>query len=83
MGALTTNPPEPDEILDLRGVPCPQNSARAILRLDGMDGGLILEIIIDDGEPIENIPPSLEEEGYEILGSKRNEGGSWRLLIRS
>jgi TusA-related sulfurtransferase len=58
----------PDEILDLKGVPCPQNTAKAMLKLSGMDAGEILEIIVDEGEPRENVPASLEvEENFEIL----------------
>jgi tRNA 2-thiouridine synthesizing protein A len=58
----------PDEILDLKGVPCPQNTAKAMVKLSGMDPGEILEIIVDDGEPRENVPASLEvEENLDIL----------------
>jgi tRNA 2-thiouridine synthesizing protein A len=58
----------PDEILDLKGVPCPQNTAKAMLKLSGMEAGKILEIIVDEGEPQENVPASLEvEQGFKIL----------------
>ena len=43
---------EADEILDLTGVPCPQNAARSLLRLSMMDSGQLLRVTIDDGEPI-------------------------------
>ena len=44
--------PEPDERLDLRGVRCPHNTGRALLALELMDEGEVLEILIDDGEPL-------------------------------
>jgi TusA-related sulfurtransferase len=72
-----------DEILDLTGVPCPQNSARALLKLAGMDPGKILKVIIDDGEPIENVPSSLEEEGYKITKTIQVKEGFWHLYINS
>ena len=73
----------PDESLDLRGVPCPQNSAKALIKLAGMDTGLVLELIIDDGEPYENVPESLENEGYKLIGKKKETGSVWHLFVES
>ena len=73
--------PEPDERLDLLGVPCPHNSSKAIIELELMDEGEILEVKIDDGEPIENVPVTLLQEGHEIL-SKTRSGDQWTLLVR-
>lgn len=69
------------EALDLRGVPCPQNAARAILRLEGMGPGEVLELAVDDGEPYANLPPALKEEGHEILSARRR-GASWLIRVR-
>lgn len=71
-----------NEILNLKGVPCPQNSARALLKLASMDVGEILEIIVDDGEPIENVPPSLEEDGHKIIKRRKTDDGLWHLLVK-
>lgn len=74
---------KPHEILDLKGVPCPQNTARALLKLAGMQTGEILEVIIDDGEPRENVPASLEEEkNYEMIGITQTDDKLWHLLIK-
>ena len=73
--------PDPDARLDLTGVPCPHNSSRAIVELEVMDEGEILEIIIDDGEPIVNVPVTLDQEQHEILDTRRL-GDQWRLLVR-
>lgn len=69
------------ETLNLKGVPCPQNSAMALLRLEGMQKGIILEIILDDGDPIKNVRLALEEEGYEILNREKT-GTVWKLYVR-
>ena len=73
--------PEPDLRLDLTGVPCPHNSSRAILELEVMDEGEILEIVIDDGDPIANVPVTLTQEAHELLDTRRH-GDQWRLLVR-
>jgi tRNA 2-thiouridine synthesizing protein A len=67
--------------LDLSGVPCPHNSSRAIVELEVMDEGEILEIIIDDGEPSVNVPVTLEQEMHQILDTRRY-GDQWLLLVR-
>ena len=71
---------KPDEMLDLSGVGCPQNSARALLRLEGMDPHTTIAIIIDDGEPFRNVPPSLQEEGHTIVTMEKK-GLQWHLLV--
>ena len=71
----------PDETLDLSGVPCPRNVARALVRLEGLDGGAVLEIIVDDGEPVENVGDGVRAEGHEVL-SREKAGARWRLLVR-
>ena len=53
--------------LDLRGVPCPLNRVKAKLALEKLAVGDILEIEIDGGEPIENLPVSLSRQGQEIV----------------
>jgi TusA-related sulfurtransferase len=56
----------PDAQLDLRGTPCPLNFVRAKLRLEKMLPGSLLEVWLDPGEPIEQVPDSLRMEGYGI-----------------
>lgn len=53
--------------VDLRGVPCPMNFVKAKLAVESVDIGEILEIAVDDGEPIRNVPGSLTGQGQEIL----------------
>lgn len=52
--------------MDLRGTPCPINFVRTKLRLEQMQPGSLLEVWLDPGEPIEQVPDSLTMEGYKI-----------------
>ena len=67
--------------LDLKGVACPFNYVQTKIRLEQMDMGQLLEITIDDGEPIENVPKSLTNDGHEITDTKKI-GQHYRLVIR-
>ncbi|MFN4245232.1 MAG: sulfurtransferase TusA family protein [Brevinematia bacterium] len=70
-----------NQSMDLRGVKCPFNYVRTKIKLSEMKLGDILEIFIDDGEPIRNVPKSLEQDGHEIiLVEKVND--SFRVVIR-
>jgi TusA-related sulfurtransferase len=63
---MPSTPIQPDAQLDLRGTPCPLNFVRTKLRLERMVPGAVLEVWLDPGEPIEQVPDSLKMEGYTI-----------------
>ncbi|MCX5795223.1 MAG: sulfurtransferase TusA family protein [Elusimicrobia bacterium] len=69
------------QTVDLTGVPCPANAARALISLEGLPAGSLLGIRLDDGEPIANVPPALAEQGHEVV-EKVRDGAGWRLLVR-
>jgi TusA-related sulfurtransferase len=74
------------EVLDLRGVPCPQNAARTVLRLEGMDDGAGLDVLLDAGEPVDNVRAAVSLEGHVVLGCDALDSAtppsSFRLRIR-
>ncbi len=53
--------------VDLRGVPCPLNFVKAELAIEKTNPGDVLEIELDEGEPIRNVPASLAEQGHKIV----------------
>jgi len=69
-----------DVRLDLRGVKCPLNWARAKVRLEQMAPGQILELTLDDPRGARDIPAAAEAEGYAILESTTR-GGLFHLSI--
>lgn len=75
------NETKPDEILNLEGVTCPNNFVKIKLKLEEMQDGKILEVILDDGEPINNVPRAVKEEGHQILNVEKIDN-NWRLLIK-
>lgn len=73
---------KPDVYLDLKGVPCPLNYVRTKLKLEEMEVGQVIEVILDDGEPIENVPPSLQNDGQEIILQEEINDSRWRVVVR-
>ncbi|PIP20198.1 MAG: preprotein translocase subunit TatB [Candidatus Omnitrophica bacterium CG23_combo_of_CG06-09_8_20_14_all_40_11] len=70
-----------DQHLDLKGVPCPLNFVKTKLTLEGMAAGSILEVLLDDGEPIANVTASVKEEGHQILKVEQIKN-YWRLVVK-
>jgi len=70
-----------DSQLDLRGTPCPINFVRTKLRLEQMAPGTLLEVWLDPGEPIEQVPDSLVMEGYH-LEAIEDRAGFFALKVR-
>ena len=71
-----------DDELDLTGVPCPQNAARTLMRLAMMEEDEVLKIIVDDGEPIDLVPDSIEDDGHVIQARVQQEDTRWVLWIQ-
>jgi TusA-related sulfurtransferase len=72
---------QPTAQLDLRGTPCPINFVRTKLRLEQMNSGELLEVWLDAGEPIEQVPDSIKMAGYTIE-DLLDRGDYFILLIR-
>lgn len=55
------------EILDITKEHCPMTFVKTKLKLSKMNKGDILEVLLNRGEPLENVPKTAEEQGYKIL----------------
>ena len=72
---------QPLETIDLRGVICPYNFVKTKLKLEGMLSGDVLAVILDEGDPIRNVPQSIRNEGHDVLRQEPFEG-AFRIFIR-
>jgi tRNA 2-thiouridine synthesizing protein A len=68
------------EQMNLYGVKCPLNWAKAKVRLEYLDRGDMLELLIDDPKGRRDIPRAAEAEGYAIVNIDETEG-RWRITI--
>jgi sulfite reductase (ferredoxin) len=68
--------------IDLRGVACPMNFVKAKLRLEAMNVGDALAIVLDDGDPIRNVPASFKAEGQDVGAPADLGDGHWRVVVR-
>ena len=61
-----------DDTVDITDVVCPVT----------LDDGQILSIRMNDGEPVQNVPRSIKEEGHQILKLIDNEDGTYDLIVK-
>jgi TusA-related sulfurtransferase len=69
------------QTLDLRGISCPTNFVKAKLALEDLDIGTVVRILLDDGEPVKNVPRSLKADGHKLLALKQTEEGHYILEL--
>jgi TusA-related sulfurtransferase len=69
------------QIIDLRGVSCPTNFVKAKLALEDLEVGETAQILLDDGEPVKNVPRSLKADGHKLIGLKQTDKGHYVLEL--
>jgi len=81
--APTAPAPTGAPVYDLRGVACPLNYVKTKLKLEMMDAGEKLEVWLDAGEPIKNVPMSLKNDGHKVLLQEalEPEAAHYRVLV--
>lgn len=67
--------------LDITQEHCPMTFVRTKLKLAQIGKGDVLEVLLTEGEPLENVPRSAEEQGYKVLSIEHVEGSIHRVTI--
>ena len=71
-----------DDTVDITDVVCPVTFVKAKVALEELDEGQILSIRMNDGEPVQNVPRSIKEEGHQILKLDDNADGTYTLYVK-
>ncbi len=53
--------------IDLQGVMCPLNFVKTKLALEELEPGERIEVVLDEGEAMLNVPRSLKDDGHRII----------------
>jgi len=56
-----------DHYLDITSDICPITFVKAKLLMEKMAAGEIAEVRLSEGEPLENVPRSVVDEGHQVL----------------
>ena len=70
-----------DGFLDITDVVCPMTFVKTKVALEDLNDGQILELRLNDGEPIQNVPRSLKDDGHKILELANNDDGTFTIWV--
>ena len=60
---------------------CPMTFVRTKIQLSKLNAGDILEVLVSEGEPLENIPSSAAEQGYKVLSVSESETKGQHIIV--
>lgn len=67
--------------LDITKEHCPMTFVKTKLKLAQIAAGDTLEVLLTEGEPLENVPRSAREQGYNVLRVEHVEGSVHKVTI--
>lgn len=70
------------DTVDITDVVCPVTFVKAKAALEELEEGDILSVHMNDGEPAQNVPRSIKEEGHQVLKLIDNKDGTFDLIVR-
>ena len=61
---------------------CPMTFVKTKIALAGLQEGDILEVLLSEGEPLDNVPRNAVEQGYNVLSVEHVEGTIHKVIIK-
>jgi len=68
--------------LDITRDRCPMTFVKTKLELEKLQPGDELEVLLTEGEPLNNVPKTAVEQGFSVVEKAPVQGNVHRLLIR-
>jgi TusA-related sulfurtransferase len=67
--------------LDITAEHCPMTFVKTKIQLSKLQSGDILEVLLMEGEPLQNVPKSAREQGFKVLDVSHVEGLVHKVII--
>jgi TusA-related sulfurtransferase len=68
--------------LDITKDHCPMTFVKTKIELEKLNSGDKLEVLLSEGEPLDNVPKSAAEQGYTVLEKTAVSGTTHRVVIQ-
>ena len=72
----------PTFTLDITKEHCPMTFVKTKIQLSKLQSGDLLEVFLTEGEPLNNVPRSSREKGYNVLEVSHVEGNIHKVVIQ-
>ena len=79
---ISENGVKADDFVDITDKVCPLTFVKAKVALEELDDGEILAIRMNDGEPVQNVPRSMKDEGHQVLELNDNGDETYTLYVQ-
>ncbi|MBF0432837.1 MAG: sulfurtransferase TusA family protein [Fibrobacteria bacterium] len=70
-----------EHFLDITKDHCPMTFVKVKVKLSKIETGDRLEVLLSEGEPLNNVPRSATEQGYKVLEVTAVEGNVHKVVI--
>lgn len=67
--------------IDIRPFACPMTWVRTRVALERLAEGEWLEVLLAEGEPLDSVPRSAEQEGHRVAAREPWPEGGWRVVL--
>lgn len=67
--------------LDITKEHCPMTFVKTKLELEKLGPGDRLEVLLSEGEPLDNVPKSSAEQGYKVIETSEAGKGIYRVVL--
>lgn len=71
-----------DGKIDITDVVCPITFVKVKMALEDLEDGQSLLVHLNEGEPIQNVPRSLKDEGHKVLHVSQYDDGTYDLIVK-
>ncbi len=68
--------------LDITRERCPMTFVKTKIELSRLQPGDTLEVLLTEGEPLDNVPRNAREQGYQVLAVEHVEGTTHKVTIK-
>ena len=73
---------EYDEYVDITDKVCPLTFVKAKAVLEELEIGQVLAVRMNDGEPVQNVPRSMKDDGQLVQKLQKNDDGTYTMYVK-
>jgi TusA-related sulfurtransferase len=69
------------KVLDITKEHCPMTFVKTKIELSKLQPGDTLEVLLTEGEPLDNVPRNAKEQGYNVLAVEHVNGPIYKVSL--
>jgi TusA-related sulfurtransferase len=70
-----------DAFVDISDVVCPITFVKVKVAIEELEDGQVIEVRMNEGEPVQNVPRSLKDEGHKVTQVINNNDGTFTVYV--